>query len=189
MICIGGSSGSIDVMHDILGGLPTSFDMPIAIVLHRHKNSGDVLKRLLRSPGMPSIIEPYDKENLSNGAIYLAPADYHMLVDRRSIRLSVDPPVVFARPSIDVLFESAAQAYRQAAIGIILSGASEDGASGAQQIHREGGYVIVQDPASAKVSTMPRATMESVSAARVMDVRDIIEFLRPLLRRERHLHE
>ncbi len=181
MICIGGSSGSIEVIRDILGQLPTSFDVPIAIALHRHIDSADTLMRLLRPSGMPSIVEPYDKDVLSNGAVYLAPPDYHMLIDNNSICLSSDPPEHHARPSIDVLFESAAYAFGRDAIGIVLSGGSEDGASGAQQIYQNGGRVIVQDPSGAKVATMPQAALAKVRSAQVLDVSQIAGFLTTFL--------
>lgn len=189
MICIGGSRGSIGVVHDILGNLPSGFDVPIVIALHRHRESNDTLMRLLRSRGMPAIIDPYDKDPLSNGAIYLAPPDYHMMLDGPSICLSSDAPVHHARPSIDVLFESVARGYGRRSLGIILSGASEDGASGALCIRRRGGRVIVQNPLTAKAPVMPKAALHKVPTAEVMDVAQIVECLKSVCKQERLFDE
>ncbi|WP_306114857.1 chemotaxis protein CheB [Roseovarius sp. MMSF_3305] len=185
MICIGGSSGSIEVLHDILAGLPKTFPAPVTIVLHRHRDSQETLLRLLRSPGMPAIIEPYDKEVLSSGAVYLAPPNYHMLVDGTAISLSVDPPIRHARPSIDVLFGSVARSYGPRCIVIILSGANSDGARGAACIHRRGGRVLVQDPATAASPVMPQNTLQHVPTARVLSPAEIGAYLLKFLAPER----
>lgn len=177
MICIGGSSGSIEVLHDILAGLPKTFTAPVTVVLHRHRDSQDTLLRLLRSPGMPAIIEPYDKETLSGGAVYLAPPNYHMLVDGAAISLSTDPPVRHARPSIDVLFSSVARSCGTRSLAIILSGASGDGARGAAEIHRRGGRVLVQDPTTAASIRMPQRALQLVPKAQVLSAADIGRYL------------
>ncbi|WP_299850438.1 chemotaxis protein CheB [uncultured Roseovarius sp.] len=184
MICIGGSRGSIGILHEILGNLPSNFEVTIAIALHRHRESNDTLMRLLRSRGMPAIVEPYDKDILSNGAVYLAPPDYHMILDGKSICLSSDPPEHHARPSIDVLFASVAREFGRRSVGVILSGASKDGAFGALQLHNHGGRVIVQNPETAKASTMPKAAIRKVPSAEVMNVAQIIECLQTLLTQE-----
>ncbi len=185
MICIGGSSGSIGILHDILAGLPNTFPAPITVVLHRHADSQDTLLRLLRSPGMPAIIEPYDKEVLSGGAVYIAPPNYHMLVDGPMISLSNDPPVRHARPSIDVLFGSVARSYGPHCTAIILSGANSDGARGAARIHRRGGRVLVQDPQTAASAIMPQKTLQHVPSARVLSADDIGAYLLKSLPPER----
>ena len=189
MVCIGGSRGSIGVVHEILDSLPSDFNVPIMIALHRHRDSNDTLMRMLRSRGMPAIIDPYDKDALSNGAVYLAPPDYHMLLDGKSICLSSDPPVHHARPSIDVLFESVARGIGRHALAIILSGATEDGASGALHIHRLGGRVIIQDPLTAKAPVMPNAAWRKVPSAKVMDVQKIIDRLKAVSQQERLIDE
>lgn len=188
IICIGGSSGSIEVIHDILANLPCGFDVPIVIALHRHVSSQDTLLRLLRSDGMPALVEPFDKDPLSEGAVYLAPPDYHMMVEDGCISLSTDPPVHHARPSIDVLFESVACGFSKTAVGVILSGASEDGASGASSLHSSGGQVIVQDPVTAGAAALPLATLHSVPMARVLSVPQMIEELKSVLVPERQDH-
>ncbi len=185
MICIGGSSGSIEVLHDILAGLPKSFAAPVTVVLHRHRDSRDTLLRLLRSSGMPAIVEPYDKEVLSSGAVYMAPPNYHMLVDGTTISLSVDPPIRHARPSIDVLFGSVARSYGPRSVAIILSGANGDGARGAACIHQSGGRVLVQDPASAASPVMPQRTLQEVPTARVLSPAEIGDYLLKTLAQER----
>lgn len=185
MICIGGSSGSIEVLHDILASLPKTFTVPVTVVLHRHTDSQDTLLRLLRSPGMPAIIEPYDKEVLSSGAVYLAPPNYHMLVDDTTISLSTDPPIHHARPSIDVLFSSVARAFGPQCTAIILSGANGDGARGAAHIHRRGGRVLVQDPSSAVSAIMPQCALQHVPTALVLSVENIGRHLVKSLKSER----
>ena len=189
MICIGGSHGSIDVVHDLLAKLPGAARVPVVIVLHRHVSSQDALMRLLRSRGQPAIVEPFDKDEISDGAVYLAPPNYHMMVDDHAICLSTDPPRYFARPSIDVLFESVAHEYGPHCLGVILSGASSDGAWGASEIERCGGSVIVQDPATATAAAMPRAALKKVPLSRKLTVPQIAAFCRKFCLAKEFSHE
>ncbi len=145
--------------------------------------------RLLRSPGMPALVEPYDKDSLSGGAVYLAPPDYHMMIDGTAISLSTDPPEHHARPSINVLFSSVARRYGTDAVGVILSGASDDGAAGAQALHRSGGKVLVQDPDTADASTLPLATLSCIPDARVLSIAGIVEDLNEMLKPKRDADE
>ena len=140
--------------------------------------------RLLRPSGTTAIVEPYDKEDLSTGAIYLAPPNYHMLVDERSVHLSVDAPEHNSRPSIDALFDSAARAFRSRTIAVILSGSNSDGASGAGIVDDYGGQVLVQDPATAEAPEMPTAALKRVPAARKMTVDVIAKTLSTLLAKQ-----
>lgn len=168
IVCIGGSKGAVPALQTILRGLPSKRRASIVVALHRHVSSRDVLMRLLRPIGATAIVEPYDKEDLSMGAIYLAPPNYHMLVDTGSIHLSVDEPEHNSRPSIDALFETAARAFGNRTIAVVLSGSNRDGATGANLVHSHGGLVLVQDPAEAESPEMPLATLKRVPNAQIM---------------------
>ena len=126
--------------------------------------------RLLRPQGSTAIVEPYDKQDLSTGAIYLAPPNYHMLVDKTSIHLSVDEPEHNSRPSVDALFESAARAFKNRTVAVVLSGSNADGATGSKLVHNYGGKVLIQDPATAEAPEMPRATLNLVPSASVLTI-------------------
>jgi two-component system chemotaxis response regulator CheB len=163
LIVIGCSLGGLEAIESILGVLPPT--MPaIAIVQHRLPGDEDRLTRLLRSHSRMPVVEPDDKTPITPGHIYVAPADYHMLIEPGWISLSIDAPVKYARPSIDVLFESAARAYGHAVIGVILTGASDDGAEGARVLREHGGTLIVQDPATAVSAVAPRAALALAGA-------------------------
>lgn len=164
LIVIGTSLGGFSALKLILGKLPPAFSVPIAIVQHRHKESQTTLASYLQ-PLIPlPIREVEDKDEILPGTIYLAPADYHLLVESNYFTLTTDEPVCYARPSIDVLFESAADVYRDRVIGVILTGANQDGAQGAAAIKQKGGRVIVQDPATAESSVMPDAAIAATKA-------------------------
>jgi len=165
MIVIGGSLGGMRSLSQILQGLPArGFPLPIAVVLHRMKDADTVLFDFLKEESPLPAREVLDKEPILPGHIFLAPADYHLLVEPTHFCLSIDEPVLHARPSIDVLFESAADAYGKSVIAIVLSGANRDGADGAALIKEKGGRVIVQDPATAESGIMPQATLDAVEA-------------------------
>ena len=145
----------------------------IAIVQHRLPGDEDRLTRLLRGYSRMPVVEPDDKTPITPGHIYVAPADYHMLVEPGWISLSIDAPVKYARPSIDVLFESAARAYGAGVIGVILTGASDDGAEGARILRQHGGVLIVQDPATAVSAVAPRAALELAGADKTRPLGEI----------------
>jgi two-component system chemotaxis response regulator CheB len=162
LIVIGTSLGGLEALQVILSGLPETFPIPIAVVQHRHKSSDDTLRLLLQNYSNLVIKEAEDKEDILAGQVYLAPADYHLLVESKSLTvsqpyfsLSTDAPVTYARPSIDVLFETAAEAYNQKLIGMLLTGANQDGVQGLAKIQARGGITIVQEPESAHCSVMP----------------------------------
>jgi two-component system chemotaxis response regulator CheB len=165
MIVIGGSLGSMAALHTILRDLPKSFSRPIAVVLHRHKDSDDALMTILQRDIALTVREVVDKEPIQLCCVHIAPSDYHLLVETMCFSLSTDEPVQFARPSIDVLFESAADVYGSEAIAIILTGANRDGAAGAREIRRRGGTVIVQQPDTAESAVMPKAAIQAVPDA------------------------
>jgi two-component system chemotaxis response regulator CheB len=165
MIVVGGSLGGMKALQTILRGLPASFSQPIAVVLHRHKESDDSLIEIIQH-GIPfQVKEVTDKDPIRAGHVYLSPSDYHLLVEPMYFSLSIDEPVQYARPSIDVLFESAADILGDKIIGVILTGANHDGARGAEAIRRKGGIVIVQDPLTAECPVMPAAALQTVPDA------------------------
>jgi two-component system, chemotaxis family, protein-glutamate methylesterase/glutaminase len=183
-VAIGGSFGGLDALEVLLEGLPKDFPVPVAVVLHRHKTSVDKLKYELQQHSHLTVIEPQDKEEIVPGYIYLAPADYHLLVDSGNeilsipyFSLSVDVPVTYARPSIDVLFETAADTYAEKAIAILLTGANHDGTSGLARIKARGGKTVVQEPSTAAFPTMPKAAIAAGVVDKVLFLSDIAPFL------------
>ena len=169
---IGTSLGGLTALEILLGELPADFPLPIVVVQHRDVRSV-TLAQILQRGSRLRVREPGDKEAIRPGVVYLAPPDYHLLLEPDGFALSTDGPVCYARPSIDVLFESAADAFGKGAIGVILTGASSDGASGAAAIDRRGGTLIVQDPHTAESSAMPRAAIAAVPSSRVLPLRAI----------------
>jgi two-component system chemotaxis response regulator CheB len=160
LIVIGTSWGGVEALGRVLQTLPDSLDVPIAIAQHRSPSSLEgVLEGMLQRHVGRAVREVDDKDPIERGRIYVAPPDYHLLVERGSFALSTDERVQYARPSIDVLFETAADAYGAGAIGVILTGANEDGAAGLRRIAERGGIAIVQDPETAERRTMPDAAI------------------------------
>jgi len=177
-VAIGGSSGGFEALQYLLAPLPADLELAILVALHRDAGSDDLLVRLLARRCRLMVKEADEKETIRPGVVYLAPANYHLLVERdHSLSLSVDPRVNFARPSIDVLFETAADTYRQRLIGILLSGANSDGANGLRRIQARGGLAVAQDPASAHAPAMPRAAIKAGAADRVLPLDEIAALL------------
>jgi len=177
MIVVGGSLGGFNAVQSILAHLPLGFQIPVAIVLHRNREPGSLLQDGLQRHCALPIVEVEDKEPVEPGHVYLGPPDYHLLVERTHFALSADEPVNYARPSIDVLFESAADAFGVALIGVVLTGASQDGARGAARIQDRGGIVIVQDPASAERPEMPAAALAAAPMSQVQPLEQIASTL------------
>jgi two-component system chemotaxis response regulator CheB len=192
IIVVGTSLGGLHALEVMLAGLPKSFLFPIAIAQHRHKNSDDSLSDALQRNCALPIREPEDKEAIVPGRVYLAPANYHLLVEpwktqwdwqdtRRTggptFTLSTEAPVLYARPSIDVLFESAADAYGEKVLGVLLTGASHDGSKGLARIKANGGRAIVQDPTTAACATMPKAAIATVAIDWILPLGEIAPFI------------
>lgn len=177
IIVIGASLGGTSVLQYLLSELPENFSKPIAIVQHRAKESTDILVRILASRSKLTIKEAEDKECLCCSTVYVAPADYHLLVDRGFLALSIDPPVCFARPSIDVLFESAAAAYGINVTGIVLTGGNTDGMRGAQRIKECGGTVIIQEPTECVADRLPLSAISTAAFDSILSSRDIASYL------------
>jgi two-component system chemotaxis response regulator CheB len=178
IVAIGASLGGLDALSKLLGELPKSFACPIVLVQHRRPDTEARLAELLGARCALRVSEPDDKEPLEPGHVYVAPASYHLLVEVGSLALSTDPPVLFARPSIDVLFESVADAYGETAIGVVLTCSNEDGATGARAIKIAGGRVLVQDPRTAEASVGPRAAIAATTVDGVLDLPEIAARLR-----------
>jgi two-component system chemotaxis response regulator CheB len=180
-VIIGGSAGSFQVVTRILNSLPKDFPLPVLLCLHRlkHVRSGFVEALSLKST-IP-VEEPYDKDTLKPGKAYLAPANYHMYVELANrIALSTEDTVNHSRPSIDLSFITAANAYRDKLIGIILSGANRDGALGLKKLHDNGGIAIVQDPNECEVKTMTQSALQLTKADFVYTTDQIINYLQKL---------
>jgi two-component system chemotaxis response regulator CheB len=177
-VIIGGSAGSFQVVTKILSSLNEKFPLPVLLCLHRlkHVRSGFVEALSLKS-NIP-IEEPSDKATLKPGRAYLAPANYHMFLELANrIALSTDEPVNHSRPAIDLSFITAANAYRDKLVGIILSGANRDGAMGLKVVKEKGGVAIVQDPKECEVKTMTESAMQLTNVDHVFDTEQIIRFL------------
>lgn len=172
IIVIGTSWGGLAALSEIIAGLSRDFPVPIAIVQHRSKDS-ELLVELLQDLTSLCVRDAEDKESLCAGNIYIAPPDYHMLVETDHISLTVDSPVRFSRPSIDVLFKSASDTFGASTIGVVLTGANEDGAAGLARIVARGGKAVVQDPAEAEAPVMPQSSIRAVTGARVLPLNKI----------------
>jgi two-component system, chemotaxis family, protein-glutamate methylesterase/glutaminase len=182
LVVVGGSWGGMRAVQAVLEGLGNDCPAAVVVVLHRGPAEGDRLARLLERYTPLPVREAEDKDDLVAGTVYLAPPDYHTLVEAEgTLGLSTEERVRFARPSIDVLFRSAAEAYRERCVGVVLTGANEDGADGLRRIKDLGGVAIVQDPGSAERSEMPAAAIEAVEADVVLPLQEIGLFLRGLL--------
>ena len=173
IVVVGTSWGGLAALRTLIGALPTDFGLPVVAVQHRHRDSSNALARLLQDHTRLTVCEVEDKSPIAGGNVYIAPADYHLLVERGHFSLSVDEPVRFSRPSIDVTFESAADAYGSGAIGVVLTGANADGSRGLRRIVDRGGLAMVQRPATAESPTMPTAALRAVPEARVLAIEEI----------------
>jgi two-component system chemotaxis response regulator CheB len=182
IVVIGASLGGPVALKMLLAGLPRGFRPPVVIVQHRPKGNGELLVSRLRQASALPVLEPDDKAPLDAGHVYLAPADYHLLVEAGSLALSIEAPVNNARPSIDVLFESAAEAYGSGVIGVILTGANRDGASGCVHIKQCGGVVLVQAVEDAECGVMPAAAIAGAKVDRILPLSRIHEALCQLCR-------
>ncbi len=168
MIVIGGSLGGAAAIGEILRRLPGNFPLPIAVTLHRHKESYGMLVPVLQLNSALPIFEVEDKMPIEPARVFLCPPDYHLMFDAECFSLSTDDLVNFARPSIDVMFESAAEWYHDRVIAIVLTGASSDGAAGAVRVQTAGGLVIAQDPKTAEGLWMPSAAITATGTRHVM---------------------
>lgn len=184
LVVVGASLGGLQALEVLLAGLPRNFPVPVAIVQHRHKASDDKLRMRLQQYSPLVVKEPQDKEEIVPGCIYLAPADYHLMTEAASdsvpydcFSLSTDAPVTYARPSIDVLFETAADTYAEKLIGVLLTGANHDGSQGMAKIRARGGRTVVEEPSTATCSIMPKAAIAAGAAEKILPLVEIAPLL------------
>jgi two-component system, chemotaxis family, protein-glutamate methylesterase/glutaminase len=181
LIVVGTSLGGLNALSALLGALPQNLRVPVVIVQHRGAGVGGGLARLLADRSRLAVVDAEDKMPLEPCHAYLAPPDYHLMIEARGLMaLSTDAPVRSARPSIDVLFESAAHVYGPAVIGVVLTGASADGADGLRCIKQRGGVVVVEDPATAECATMPSAALAATPVASVLPISRMGQYLSAL---------
>jgi two-component system chemotaxis response regulator CheB len=174
LVVVGSSWGGLEAVGRLLTLLPATFRPCIAIAQHRTPDiAGDGLAASISGVSPLPVREVDDKDELRPGTVYVAPADYHLMVERTHFELSVDAPVGYSRPSIDVLFESAADAFRDEVVGVLLTGANADGTAGLRRIRDFGGTTLVQDPRTAERPEMPEAAIRAGVADRVLPVEDI----------------
>jgi len=187
-IVIGVSSGGMNALNYIFSTLPVGFRIPIVVVQHVSARSDNEWINLLNDKSNLTIKEADEKESIAcptehslgreNGKVYIAPANYHLLIEKdRTFSLTIDEPVNFARPSIDVLFESAAEVYQNKLIGIVLTGSNNDGTKGIKRIKECGGLAIIQDPETAESSTMPASAIAAILPDYILPLEQIVQLL------------
>ena len=180
-VAIGTSAGGVEALSAILPALPATFRPPVFVVLHLPRERPSLLTHIFESRCAVPLREAEDKEPIEAGTVYFAPPDYHLLIERDgTLALSRDDQVNFSRPSIDVLFESAAEAYHARLLGVILTGANSDGAAGLAAVRSAGGIAVVQDPAEAQAAAMVEAALARTAVDYVLPLRDIAALLRTI---------
>lgn len=180
-IVVGASAGAVDTLSAILPALPRDYRLPVLVVVHRPANRESALTEVLGAKCQLPVREAEDKEEICPGTVYLAPADYHLLVEKeRILSLSSEEPVLYSRPSINILFETAADAYGPSLVGVILSGANQDGAAGLKCIVEAGGIGLVQRPDLAYSPAMPQAALDLCPDACAMSLEQIAAHLQEI---------
>lgn len=180
IVVVGTSWGGLAALRALATPLPRDLGLAIVVVQHRHKDSDRLLATLLQERTALTVCEIEDKQPVLPGFMFIAPPDYHLLIERGHFSLSTDEPVRYSRPSIDVAFTTAADSYGARAVGVVLTGANADGAEGLAAVASHGGLAIVQSPATAESPTMPRAALAAVPSARVMPIPAIADLLSTL---------
>jgi two-component system chemotaxis response regulator CheB len=182
VLIIGGSAGSLEGILKITVALPVTDHLVTIIIVHRKNESDSILTDLLSNRTRLNVKEVEDKDPIVGGYIYLAPADYHLLIENENMfSLDYSEKVHHSRPSIDVGFESAAHVFKDAVIGVLLSGANADGAEGLFKIHEAGGFTIVQDPALSEMSYMPQQAIEQMQPDKILSTEAIASFIKDLI--------
>ncbi len=177
-VVAGVSTGGVEALKLVLGALSKDFPLPVMVVAHISQEADNGLALLLDDLCGIRVKEADELEEVAAGTVYLAPPNYHLQVERdATLSLSVDPPVRFARPSVDVLFESAADAFGPALIGVVMTGAGSDGSNGLKRIKEAGGVTVVQDPATAEAASMPKSAIETVSPDYIVQLSGIAPLL------------
>jgi len=178
LLVVGGSAGSLDVIIQLLSGLRDDLPFPVVIVLHRRNDPDSMLSELFSAKTYHPVKEADEKEALLPGHIYIAPADYHLLIEKnKTLSLDFSEKVNYSRPSIDVTFETAAEAYGTGTVCLLLSGASSDGTDGLKAVKANGGTVIVQDPADAEVAYMPKQAIAGVTVDYIVNADQMAQLI------------
>jgi two-component system chemotaxis response regulator CheB len=170
IVVVGTSWGGLAALRDLVSCLPADLRIPVVLIQHRHKLSDGALSALLQDRTKLRVCEIEDKAPLEGGSVYVAPPDYHVLIEREYFTLSVEEPIRYSRPSIDLTFSSAADVFGAKTIGAVLTGANADGAEGLRRIAERGGMALVQEPATAESPAMPAAALKAVPSARVLTI-------------------
>jgi two-component system chemotaxis response regulator CheB len=168
VVAVGTSWGGLAALTKLLGDLPADFGIPMVLVQHRSKDSERLLVQLLQDATDLKVCEIEDKDPLMPATVHVAPANYHVMIENGYASLTIEEPIRFSRPSIDVMFSSAADTYGSAAIGVVLTGANEDGARGLAHIVKRGGRALVQDPKTAEIPIMPQAAIRAVPSCQIL---------------------
>lgn len=180
-IVIGGSAGSFSVVSRILSKLNPDFPIPIILCLHRLKYVRSGLVEGLNIKSKITVIEPFDKDKIKPNTVYLAPSNYHLFIEfDNTFSLSTEESYNHSRPSIDYTLSSAATAFRERCLGILLTGANKDGAKGLKDIYDKKGYTIVQNPDTCDIKTMPQAALRLFEPQSIMTPDEIADFLNSL---------
>ena len=180
-IVIGASAGGIEALSRLLPALPARLLAPVFVVLHLPRDRRSLLVEIFAPKCAVPVREAEDKDPVAAGTVYFAPPDYHLLVDSGpQLSLSVDDPVHYSRPSIDVLFQSAADIYQSRLLGMVLTGGNQDGAAGLAAVRAAGGLTLVQDPAEAQLALMPRSALQHGPADFVLPLEEIALLLHTL---------
>jgi len=180
LVVVGASWGGLAALRTLVRDLPASLSMAVTVVQHRHRDSDDQMCAALQERCALAVCELEDKMPLEQGRIYIAPPDYHTLIEPGHFSLSTDAPVRHSRPSIDVTFQSAADSYGARTVGVVLTGANADGSEGLRRIRDRGGLAVIQNPATAESSVMPEAAVRAVPEARVMELEEMGSFIASL---------
>ena len=184
-VVIGVSAGGLTALSEILKELPGNYPLPLIVIQHRSKDERTLLEEILQAKCAINIRQADEKERIEGGKVYFAPPDYHLLVERdRSFSLSCDEPVNYSRPSIDLLFDSASEVYKDKLVGVILTGANHDGAEGIRAIKERGGLTIAQDPATSLFPDMPLAAIDTGSVQHILTAPAIKDFLLDLAKNQ-----
>lgn len=179
---VGTSWGGLAALRELVGALPGDLAIPVVLIQHRHRMSDSALPNLLQDRTTLRVCDVEDKTPIEGGAVYVAPADYHLLVEPGYFTLSVEEPIRYSRPSIDLTFVSAADVFGAKTIGVVLTGANADGAEGLRRIAERGGLTMVQEPATAESPTMPTAALKAVPSSRVLTIGAIGKLIGELAR-------
>lgn len=183
-VVVGSSAGGIRALENLLAPLPNDFPLPIIVVQHLRPESESYLPKILATHCALPVKQAEEREIIQAGRVYIAPPNYHLLIEEdHSFSLSLEPPVRYARPSVDVMFETAVYAYRDKLIGIILTGANDDGSYGVKKLKQMGGYVIVQDPKTAEAEAMPKSAIAAAKVDKILPIEQVGVYLLQLVNR------